>query len=202
MFDVNKSAKKGKIFVIGKNGTLAKRIAVKGLKTDFNLVYTSSKPSADSLLFNLENPYDFDYSLIGPGDLVILLAGISSPDYCQHNYSYAHKINVIGTSIFIEKVLNRDARILFFSSDLVYGSVIRKCNEKSELNPIGKYAEMKVLLENKFISFVNFKTFRMSYVFWENDLFTSYIKKCFTNELIAEIYLKTTTLFPLPIWPL
>lgn len=172
--------KKGEIvrvFIIGSNGYIAKRLIDNFPKYwDYNLV--SSKPFGEEIYLNLESPYEFDYNSICTDDFIILLAAISSPDVCENRYKYAYKINVIGTKIFIENCLERGAKVLFFSSDTVYGKQDYKVNENSVCKPLGAYGQMKYEIESDFKKDKNFKVFRLSYVFSKNDKFMKYLKNC------------------------
>ncbi|RJO60643.1 NAD-dependent epimerase/dehydratase family protein [candidate division WS5 bacterium] len=177
-----------KIIVIGKNGYIAQRVADSKLGIDYKLIYTSTRPGPQDLLLNLENPETFNYEEIGGNDLIVLLAAISSPDACKNEYELTYKINVAGTIKFIENILKRGAKVLFFSSDTVYGNCEEECNENTKLNPVGEYAEMKLDVENRFRGETNLKIFRLSYVFSKQDKFMTYLADCAKNSKPAEIF--------------
>jgi len=179
---------KNNIFVIGKNGYIAQRLSDSKIDVDGKLVYTSTHPESQDLFLNLESPEAFNYDVIGYNDLILLLAAISSPDACKNEYKLTYKVNVIGTIKFIENVLKSKARVLFFSSDTVYGNSKEECNEYTELNPAGEYAKMKFEVENKFKGESNFKIFRLSYVFSRKDKFMAYLSECARDNKTAEIF--------------
>ena len=73
------------------------------------------------MILNLSEPYEFDYELIKPDDFVVFCAAISSPDKCRSDYSNAYATNIEGPKFVITKFLERRARVVFCSSDAVYG---------------------------------------------------------------------------------
>ena len=181
-----------RIFIIGVNGYIGIRLK-QNLSNSYDVKSVSSDNKDGDLYLNLENPEKFDYEQIKEGDTVIHLAAISSPDECTKEYDHSYQINVRGAIYFIDKCLGRGARILFFSSDVVYGaSDIKRdddyFNERSECNPLGKYGEMKREVEKKFLGKDNFKVFRLSYVFSKNDKFSLYLKDCCKRNEIANIF--------------
>lgn len=178
----------GNVFIVGKNSFIAKRISAEKLFNFDNVIYTSSTSSGDVLVLNLETPEKFNYQLINKNDIVLLFASISSPDVCQKKPDLAYNINVTGTVRFIDSALRRNARIIFFSSDTVYGEAKTAVDENSSVNPIGAYAVMKYSVEKEFLNERNLKVFRLSYVYSRDDKYTSYLRKCTENNTIAEIY--------------
>lgn len=156
------------------------------------IVFTSLPEEGQGLILDLTNPMEFDYSAISEADTVIHLAAISSPDACENAYADAYQINVAGTIRFVENCLKRNARVLFFSSDTVYGESKDISEpvftEESACQPKGKYAEMKHAVEKVFALESRFKVFRLSYVFSKNDKFTVYLIKCAEQKKAAEIY--------------
>jgi len=176
------------LFIIGKNSFIAKRFLSQKLSIFNNVFYTSSSSSSDVLALNLETPEKFNYQLINKDDIVLLFASISSPDICQNKPDLAYQINVAGTVRLIESVLKRSARIIFFSSDTVYGEAVTEVDENSPANPLGAYAMMKYSVEKEFVLQQNVKVFRLSYVYSRDDKYTSYLRNCSRNNSIAEIY--------------
>ncbi len=136
----------------------------------------------------LNDPLNFNYQKISSGDTVFLTAAISSPDICDHKSEYAWSINVSGTIKFISQVIERGARVIFFSSDTVYGERQFKFNETASISPLGNYAQMKSEVECQFKDEPLFKTIRLSYVFSRDDKFTKYLMGCHQRGVVAEIF--------------
>lgn len=176
-----------KIFVIGKNGFIAQRI-LDEFHDKYDLIATSSQEKEDSVFLDLQTPQNFNYDLINEGDFVIHLAAISSPDACEQNYETAYQINVTGAQFFLKKCLEKKAKVLFFSSDVIYGDGDTTFDEKSSCKPFGVYAKMKYETEQALMNDPNAKIFRLSYIFAHNDKFTSYLTSCATKNEPAELF--------------
>ena len=171
--------------IIGKNGFIAKQL----INRNNNYVLTTSNQNDyDCMYLDLDSPEDFDYSLINSSTNIILLAAISSPDFCEKNFDLAKKINLDGTIYFITHALKNYANVLFFSTDLIYGKSSFPVDESSLTNPFGVYALFKDAVEKEFSNSVNFKTLRLSYVLSKYDKFLTYLKSCILNKQTAYVY--------------
>jgi dTDP-4-dehydrorhamnose reductase len=175
------------ILITGRSGFLSARLGAR-LARDHAVRFTSSRTGEDALPLDLAQAAEFDYGVIREGDIVILLAAISSPDVCRNEFERAYAVNVTGTIRFAKECLERGARILFFSSDTVYGAVEGACDENSELRPAGEYARMKAEVEQRFPGEPGFRTFRLSYMFSREDRFTRYLRDCGARGEEAEVF--------------
>ena len=170
-------------FVIGATGYIGNRI-FKKLKKISVTIGTSTKNLDSFINFNLSDPSSFNYDLIKPLDSIFFVSAISSPD----NMEQAKEINVVGTEYFINEAIKKGAKIIFFSSDTVYGESSSVCNENSICNPTGEYALMKKEIENAFINNNLFKSIRLSYVFSKKDKLTSYLIECHDKNESAKLF--------------
>lgn len=125
--------------------------------------------------------------VVSPGDRVVFLAGYSSPEYCEKNVEVARLVNVANTKKLIEKFLDRNAYVLFASSDVVYGGGEVSVNELSSLNPCAAYADMKRNVETSFNS-PFFKIMRLSFVWAHNDKFTLFAKHCSKEGKLLQVF--------------
>ena len=175
------------MIVVGASGYIGKRIMAR-LAGDPQVWATSTAPRPGAVVLNLGRPEDFDYSLIRENDLVVLAAAISSPDVCANQREFAYSVNVTGTGRFIERCLERRARVLFFSSDTVYGAAEQRIDESAPMNPAGDYARMKAEVERSFLGHARFKSFRLSYVFSREDKYTGYLAECARTGRKAEVF--------------
>lgn len=174
-------------FVIGATGWIG--AALHGsLGATGPVVGTSSAGSETLIPFRLETPQAFPYDRIQPGDTVFVTAAISSPDRCAHESAWAWEVNVTGTSAFIAEAIARSARVIFFSSDAVYGEVEEGCTEEDPCRPVGAYGEMKRAVEIRFLGHPCFKTVRLSYVMARDDRFTRYLRECADRGSEAEVF--------------
>jgi nucleoside-diphosphate-sugar epimerase len=140
------------------------------------------------LALDLKAPSNFDYDLIEVGDVVLLTAAISAPDICAREHERAWAVNVTGTSAFITNVIEQGARVIFFSSDTVYGERKEPFDELTPCKPAGEYAVMKHEVEQRFAGNAGFKAIRLSYVFSREDKFTRYLVGCAQRNEEAELF--------------
>lgn len=150
---------------------------------------TASSSSSDVVIpFDLAASNEFPWDRLERDDVVLLAAAISAPDICAREHERAWAVNVTGTSSFIDNVMARGGRVIFFSSDTVYGERYDEFDEKTVCNPAGEYAEMKNEVEKRFIGNPLFKVIRLSYVFSREDKFTKYLSGCAERGEEAEIF--------------
>ena len=149
---------------------------------------TSSRPGGADFKLDIARPNSFNYEVINPGDTIFLTAAISAPDLCANDHDYCWNVNVTGTVTFINKILTRGAKVVFFSSDTVYGERNDVFNEKSKCNPAAEYGAMKYEVEKCFSGNPLFKTIRLSYVFSAQDKFTRYLMSCEARKEEAELF--------------
>lgn len=179
-----------KIALVGSSGYIAefilKRFAEEpGIESVLKIDYLSDY----DVYLNLEEAEKFDYELMNDIDYIIFTAAISGPDNCKHEFDECWKINVIGTSYFIREVIKRNCRILFFSSDAVFGDdsgVIY--DEESITVAHTPYGRMKKAVEDEFKTESLFKAIRLSYVASARDRFITYCINCIKNGERADIF--------------
>jgi dTDP-4-dehydrorhamnose reductase len=176
-----------KYFVIGGRGYVGAELfsaiphGVIGLRT-------ASSDLTGFLRLRLDALGDFAALPIVDGDVVFLTAAISNPDICASEYERAWSANVTGTSAFVSSAIERGARVIFFSSDTVYGERKDKFDENATANPAGEYANMKHEIEQRFSDNASFKAIRLSYVFSREDKFTRYLSGCAERNEKAELF--------------
>lgn len=176
-----------RLLIVGASGYIGS-LLLESAKVACDAYGTSSRYVTGLPSLRLERPNDFDYSLIQPADVVLLSAAISAPDICAREHDRAWAVNVTGTSEFIAKVMTRGGRVVFFSSDTVYGERGDAFDETAKSNPAGEYAEMKAEVEKRFLGNPLFKSIRLSYVFSREDKFTKYLSGCAERGEEAELF--------------
>jgi len=176
-----------RLLIVGATGYIGKSL-VKQAALKFDVYGTSTSGVGAALPLQLDQPAEFDYSTIAPSDVVLLAAAISSPDVCAKQHEYAWSVNVVGTGEFIANAIARGGRVVFFSSDTVYGERSDEFDEQVSCNPAGEYAEMKREVEKRFLGDPLFKVIRLSYVFSREDKFTKYLSGCVERDEEAEIF--------------
>jgi dTDP-4-dehydrorhamnose reductase len=176
-----------KLIVVGATGYIGSKLLASAKK--IHEAHGTSSSGANGLLqFRLDEPHNFDYSRIEPGDLVLLSAAVSAPDICANEFESVKAVNVVGTSRFIEKIIQRGSRVVFFSSDTVYGEQVTEFDETAECNPAGEYAQMKQEVEQYFAGNALFKSIRLSYVFSREDKFSQYLAGCAERSEEADLF--------------
>jgi dTDP-4-dehydrorhamnose reductase len=149
---------------------------------------TSSTGRDGLLRLKLDDLGQFDFNQISPGEVVLFTAAVSAPDACDRDRTRATAINLTGTADFIERAIDRGARVIFFSSDAVYGERETGFDESTACKPTGGYAEMKRDIEQRFADARAFKAIRLSYVFSKEDKFTRYLVDCWRDRVEADLF--------------
>lgn len=174
--------------IVGSNGYLGKELFAAACRLG-EVRGTSSRAGAGAIQLDLGNAAAFDYASIQKREVIFLTAAISEPDVCASEHDRAWAINVTGTSIFIGKALDLGARVVFFSSDTVYGEQSTPCDEAQARQPGGgAYADMKHAIETKFSGHPDVKSIRLSYVFSREDRFSRYLAGCAERNVVAEVF--------------
>lgn len=131
----------------------------------------------------------FDFSKLDGLDFIVFTAAVSGPDQCARDFANSWQINVDGTMQFIKAALDRDCRVLFLSSDAVYGDISGKIyTEYDETKPCTVYGRMKKAVEDEFLGNHLFKAIRLSYVVSGKDRFVSYCLSCMKRNEVADVF--------------
>lgn len=172
-----------KIWIIGCSGLIGR-----GLYSAAKKMAAHRRLSCELLTCRLNDISSIEDTSFGEGDIVFLLAAISSPDTCRGEHEKAREVNVVGTSALIQRVIAHGARVVFFSSDTVYGEREDGLDETAVCNPAGEYAEMKREVEQRFAGNESFKAIRLSYVFSREDKFSRYLTACAERNEEADLF--------------
>lgn len=179
-----------RLAIVGSSGYIGEYLAERfsGIDEMETVVKISRRKDADYLL-DLENAEKFDYSMLTSVDGLIFAAAISSPDMCANEYETSWKVNVKGTCYFIRRAVELGCKVLFLSSDAVYGNRAGHIyTEKSLTEAETPYGKMKKTVEDNFKDSTFFKALRLSYVVSAKDRFVSYCLKCIHENREAEIF--------------
>lgn len=179
-----------KTALVGSSGYIAQFILKRfAKKPEIEYVLTLDKNSESDAYLDLSIPAEFDYSLLESIDYIVFTAAISGPDKCAQEFEECWKINVTGTIYFIREAIKRNCRVLFFSSDAVFGDIpMAIYDEKSVTAAQTAYGQMKKAVEDEFIDESLFKAIRLSYVASAKDRFITYCLNCIRNEETADIF--------------
>lgn len=188
-----------KIAIVGSSGYIAKHL-IKAFNEQLQNceIIKIDKVGEVDFPLQLTAPAEFIYDKLKGIDYVIYTAAISGPDMCANEFDKCWDINVMGTSYFIRETIKRGVKVLFFSSDAVFGDISGHIyDEDSETQAYTAYGKMKKAIEDEFKASSLFKCIRLSYVASANDKFISYCLSCIRNDETADIfhpfYRNTTT---------
>ena len=183
------------LHIIGAKGNIGSRLVEKTEgKYDIRKVVSPARThlfTVDSGYYSLnlaEDGFRYDYDTLKIGDTVAFCAAISEPSVCADQFEIALRVNVTSTGDFIYEALKRGCKVIFLSSDAVYGNVLGEFDEEESVDPKGAYAEMKALIEKRFTVYPLFKALRLSYNFFKDDRFTRYLRNCAKEDATAEIF--------------
>ena len=179
-----------KVALVGSSGYIAEFILKRFAKEkDIESILKLDRNRESDVYLDLYEAEKFDYSLLDDIDYIVFTAAISGPDKCAEEFENCWKINVTGTSYFISEAIKRNCRVIFFSSDAVYGDIPGAIyDEESITAAITPYGRMKKAVEDTFKKEPLFKAIRLSYVASAKDRFVTYCIKCIKNNEVADIF--------------
>ena len=176
--------------IVGSSGYIGSALRLR-LEKEPNVdrVLGIDQTGESDFFLDLSHAEMFDYGCLEQVDSVIFTAAISGPDKCASDYDFCWGINVTGTSRFIQEALRRNCRVLFFSSDAVFGDIPGEIyTELSETRASTAYGRMKKEIEDQFKNDPGFKAIRLSYVVSSKDRFVSYCLNCIREGRTAEVF--------------
>lgn len=177
------------IAIVGSDGYIAGYLRKNLLSRGHMILNIDKTVGGDTQYLDLKNADRFHYSVLDSIDYVVFTSAISGPDKCAEEYDLCWKINVDGTNYFIKEAIDRRCRVLFFSSDAVYGDIPGYIyTEDSDLKGMTPYGRMKRAVEEEFRDNPYFKVIRLSYVMSASDRFLSYCLGCMRNDEMADIF--------------
>ena len=179
-----------KVALVGSSGYIAEFI-LKRLteEPEIESVLKLDRNDKSDVFLDLTEAEQFDYSVLEKIDYVVFTAAISGPDQCAKEFDTCWNINVNGTSFFIREAIKRNCRVLFFSSDAVFGNIPGKIyDEESSTEAYTPYGKMKKAVEDEFKNDNHFKAIRLSYVASAKDKYYTYLLNCVRNNEVAEIF--------------
>jgi dTDP-4-dehydrorhamnose reductase len=144
-----------KVIVTGANGMLGSSI-IKEFEGEYKF-YSVDKDPLEPIL---PNPFQVDLTdkkkveealtKIKP-DLVIHCAALTNVDFCEDNREMCYKVNVDATKYLAEICKKLGIVLVYISTDFVFDGEKGNYKEEDETNPLGIYAESKLLGEKAVI---------------------------------------------------
>jgi dTDP-4-dehydrorhamnose reductase len=175
------------IFILGSTGYIGARLLnyVK-LKKD-SLVFAAGRANFD-VFVDLEGKVNDLVNAAKKDDIVVFFSSVSSPDICSNHPELAYKINVTATVSLINKLAEKGVKVIFSSTDVVFGKCGNVATDNSQLMPFGYYGEMKAKVENDVLDNNLVKVVRFSYVLGNGDKYTNMLKKMAAGKQELEVF--------------
>lgn len=176
-----------KIFVLGANGYVGSALVNKIKALNEYVVISAGREGCDIYL-DLLSSHQSLLDEVEPNDFVVFLAAASSPDICNNKMDLASSINVTATGNLIETLISKGVRVIFSSTDVVFGNSEHKIDDGSELCPAGAYGKMKAEIEVMFKNEHLFKVVRFSYIIGPGDKYTSMLFNMAEKNQTIEVF--------------
>ena len=176
-----------KVALVGSTGYIAGFLQKRFASEDWDILRIGRR-EADAVL-HLEDAERFGYKALEGVDAVVFTAAVSGPDRCANEFEACWRINVTGTERFIREAMARGCKVLFFSSDAVFGDIPGAVyTEDSETQAATPYGRMKKAVEDAFIGQPLFKAIRLPYVVSARDSFVSRCLSAMESGTEAEVF--------------
>ena len=151
-----------KIFLIGASGSIGWPL-FQFLKKKKKLIGTynkNHKPGLIKLSLGVDKSENSLIKKISDQDVVILMSSETNVAWVHDNPKKSFNINYIYMVKFIKKIIERKARIIYFSSAEVFNGKKGFYTEKSIPNPVNVYGKTKFKVEN-FLKKTKYKNYQI-----------------------------------------
>lgn len=174
-----------KVFAIGATGYVGSNFVRAAALKDHWDVITVGRQDCEINLDLATDDFDELMEQVRRGDGALLLASISSPDQCEKDPRTARHVNVVNTINLIEKLVSKGVRVVFASTDAVFGATKGSCTDDYIQCPAGIYGQMKAAVELAFMHEPLTTVARFSYVIGAGDKYTEMLRNaCYSGEKV------------------
>ena len=176
---------KNEILLLGSSGKLGKEIFNYKKKQ----IRNPSKKELNILNKKKIEKYLLDNQNI---NLIIHCAALARVKKCERNKKKALNVNVKGTDNIVKSILktNRNLKLVFISSDAVYGANRGNFKENDKLAPYNYYGKTKVLAEKKVKNLKKYMIIRTRFFSKKNIPFNYSATNIFTSSLEINVLVK------------
>ncbi len=177
----------GKIIVLGSTGYIGSKLLPYLKSKCSSKVLTAGRSSCD-IHVDLSKDYNGLLENSLSGDCVIFLAAISSPAVCIEESEFAQLVNVNNTLKLIEALTRKGVKVVFSSTDMVFGKYEKEVFDDSDLLPFGQYGDLKAEVERKVENNELVKVIRLSYVLGPGDKYTNMLFDAANSGETVEVF--------------
>lgn len=186
--------------ILGAEGFLGRAIATAFGKS-FRPFLALSRHSPGREFFDLSKPEEFLARLAEQPfqlDRVYFTAACTSLAKCRENPEQSKKLNVENTALISRKLLEAGARVVLFSSNLVFNGAQPETPAETEFSPQTEYGRQKAELEELFRGVERVSILRLTKVLgtevelikkWKSALLQGQKIKAFTDYTLSPISL-------------
>ncbi len=140
-----------KIFISGASGLVGSNCQKYFLEQGAKVLGTYfSFPTGDTVFFNslnLEDKNNADVKAFNP-DVIVHCGALTHVDYCEDHEEESYQKTVQSTINLLRLAKECDARFVYISTDYVFDGVDGPYKEEDAFNPLGVYAEHKLVGED------------------------------------------------------
>ena len=133
-------------------------------------------------------------------DVAIITAGVTSIDKCERNPEETRNINVVNTSLLINKLHSQGAYVMFLSSNQVFDGRTNLQKVNDEKSPITQYGGQKSEMEDLVSKLEGYSILRLTKVIhpefslfkeWDSKLMKNIEIKAFTDMVFCPVDIDT-----------
>jgi len=139
-----------KLLLIGASGVLGRRLYNDVIKKKWNVLGTYCSHEYEGLFYldlrdrkSTEKTFNF----FNP-EVVVLAGGITDVDLCESKPRLAEEVNIKGTLNLLKRIKERNARIVFLSTDYIFNGENGPYGEDDRPAPINVYGRTKLEAED------------------------------------------------------
>ena len=175
------------LFILGSTGYIGSRLS-DFLRSNTDLsVFSAGRTNVD-VHADLQGEVDSLVNAAKAGDVVVFLSSISAPDVCANQPELVYQVNVTATLGLINQLTNKGVKVIFSSTDMVFGEYDAAATDNSQLKPFGYYGKMKADVEHEVINNDLVKVVRLSYVIGIGDKYTDMLSAMAADEQQVEVF--------------
>lgn len=139
------------LLVIGADSMIGKALLDSSLRARQPAIGSTRRPNetgSAKIFVDLADPSSFD-NIAAPGDTAIICAGVTKLDACRAEPAQTAKINVTGILALAERLLKKEAHLIYLSTDKVFDGSVPFPMEAEPPRPATEYGRQRALVERE-----------------------------------------------------